>query len=246
MSTVDGQSSYWGRERRTIHIDVFRGVSLHHHHPQLLQSLPAKLQADLEHRPGFVALNTEIESLSAKATVATTDDERKQARDRRNELYWQRRQLVVAELRKCQKNQPLNLATADGIDSFIRPLTYFDRVRFLDPSRDRLASSLSLNVPLRSEEGRASLHDLITLCKENPEVGYRPSLQPKMGRCPVAEWACKWIEILESANSYKSAVHMIDTFARSLYSYEQIVRTNTMFVRTFVRILGSHEHGLHM
>src|SRR5947207_14325149 len=72
MSTVDGQSSYWGRERRTIHLNVFRGLSLHHH-PQLLQSLPAKLQADLERRPDFVALNSEIESLSAKAMAAITD-----------------------------------------------------------------------------------------------------------------------------------------------------------------------------
>src|SRR5437773_4866447 len=87
MSTVDGQSSYWGRERCTIHLNIFRGLSLHHH-PQLLQSLPAKLQADLERRPDFVALNSEIESLSAKAMAATTDNERQQAQGRRNELYW--------------------------------------------------------------------------------------------------------------------------------------------------------------
>ncbi|KAI9776699.1 MAG: hypothetical protein M1839_009426 [Geoglossum umbratile] len=183
MSTVDGQSSYWGRERRTIHIDIFRGLSLHHH-PQLFQSLPAKLQADLESRPDFVALNNEIESLSAKAI---TDDEQRRAQERRSELYWQRRQLLVTELRKCQKNQPLNLALAHETDSFTCPPTYFDRVRFLDPPRDRLASSLFLNIPLRSEGGRVSLRDLIALCKENPEVGYRPSLQPKMGHCPVAE-----------------------------------------------------------
>ncbi|KAH0541585.1 hypothetical protein FGG08_003933 [Glutinoglossum americanum] len=183
MSTVDGQSSYWGCERRTIHIDIFRGLSLHHH-PQLLQSLPAKLQADLESRPDFVALNSEIESLSAKATTA---DEQQRARDRRSELYWRRRQLLVTELRKCQKNQSLNLASAHETDLFIRPPTYFDRVRFLDPPRDRLASSLFFNAPLRGEEGRASLRDLIALCKENPKVGYRPSLQPKMGRCPVAK-----------------------------------------------------------
>ena len=87
MSTVDGQSSCWGRKRRTIYLNVFRGLSLHYH-PQLLQSLPAKLQADLECRADFVTLNSEIESLGTKAMIATTDDEGQQAQDRRNELYW--------------------------------------------------------------------------------------------------------------------------------------------------------------
>ncbi|KAI9859031.1 MAG: hypothetical protein M1813_007159 [Trichoglossum hirsutum] len=154
MSTVDGQSSYWRYKRRTIHLNVFRRLSLHYH-PQLLQSLPAKLQADLKSRPDFVALNSEIESLSVKAMAATTDDEQRQAQDHRNELYWRRRQLVAAELSECQKNQRLNLTSnsADRMDSIRRLLTYFKRVCHLDPPRDRLASSLFLNSPLRSEEG---------------------------------------------------------------------------------------------
>src|SRR5947207_6974434 len=82
MSTIDGQSSYWGRERRTIHLQGFRGLSLHHH-PQLLQSLPAKVQDDLERRPDFVALNNEIQSLSVKAMANAKDDERQQAQARR-------------------------------------------------------------------------------------------------------------------------------------------------------------------
>ena len=67
--------------------NVFCGLSLHHH-PQLLQSLPAKLQADLKRQPDFVALNSEIESLSMKTMAATMDDERQQVQDHRNELYW--------------------------------------------------------------------------------------------------------------------------------------------------------------
>ncbi|KAI9758897.1 MAG: hypothetical protein M1840_003737 [Geoglossum simile] len=168
MSTVNGQSSYWGGKRRTIHLDVFRGLSLHYH-PQLLQSLPAKLQADLESRPDFVALSSEIESLNMKAMAATTDDEQ----------------------HECQKNQRLNLTSdsADGMDSIGRLPTYFKQVCYLDPPRHRLASSLFLNSPLRSKEGRSVLRDLIILYKENPEVGYHPSLQPKMGCCPVAKCA---------------------------------------------------------
>jgi hypothetical protein len=54
-------------------------------------------------RPDFVALNSEIESPNMKAMVVTTDDKRQQAQDRRNELYWRRRQLVAAELSEPSK-----------------------------------------------------------------------------------------------------------------------------------------------
>ncbi|KAI9773770.1 MAG: hypothetical protein M1839_002003 [Geoglossum umbratile] len=190
MSTVDGQSSYWGRKRRTIHLNVFRGLSLHYH-PQLLQSLPAKLQADFECRTDFVTFNSEIESLATKAVIATADDERQQAQDRRNELYWRRRQLVAIELSECRKNQRRSLASdsADGTDSTTCLQTYFKRVRHLGPPRDRLASSLFLNAPLRSEEGQSVLRDLNTLCEEYSKVEYRPSLQSKAGHCPVAKCA---------------------------------------------------------
>lgn len=54
--------------------------------------------------------------------------------------------------------------------------SFFNRTRRLDPPRDRLALSLFLRVPLRSEEGRNALRDMIILYKENPKVAYRPSL----------------------------------------------------------------------
>ncbi|KAL2044983.1 hypothetical protein N7G274_002758 [Stereocaulon virgatum] len=38
LSTVDGMASYWNKKRRTVHLESFRGLSLHHH-SQLLQSL---------------------------------------------------------------------------------------------------------------------------------------------------------------------------------------------------------------
>ena len=46
ISTVDGQSSYWGKARRTVYLEGFRGLSLQHH-PQMLQSLPAKVETNL-------------------------------------------------------------------------------------------------------------------------------------------------------------------------------------------------------
>lgn len=55
--------------------------------------------------------------------------------------------------------------------------------------RDRLASSLFLDVPLRSPDGQAAFQDMITLCQENPKVAYRPSLRQENGRCPVSACA---------------------------------------------------------
>ena len=67
--------------------------------------------------------------------------------------------------------------------------SYFNWIRRLDPPRDWLASLLFLNIPLRSMQGRSALQDMITLCKENPRVAYRPSLRPANGRCPVPQCA---------------------------------------------------------
>lgn len=64
-----------------------------------------------------------------------------------------------------------------------------NRIRRLDPPRDRLETSLFLNAPLHSAQGRSALQDMITLCEENPRVAYRPSSRPENGRCPVPQCA---------------------------------------------------------
>ncbi|MCJ1278125.1 hypothetical protein MMC21_005940 [Puttea exsequens] len=65
LSTVDGMASYWNKKRRTIHLEGFRGLSLHHH-PQLLQSLPSKVEADLDNCSEFISINKEIDILGEK------------------------------------------------------------------------------------------------------------------------------------------------------------------------------------
>ena len=188
LSTVDGMASYWNKKRRTIHLEGFRGLSLHHH-PQLLQSLPAKVEANLESCADFVFINKEIEMLGEKLRCIPEEDEAQSARARREELYWRKRQLVSEELNKWQQIQPRKIAsnTEDEVPQVASLPSYFDRIRRLDPPRDRLASSLFLNDPLRSVQGRSALQDMITLCEENPRVAYRPSLRPKDGHCPVPQ-----------------------------------------------------------
>ena len=192
LSTVDGMASYWNKKRRTVHLEGFRGLSLHHH-PQLLQSLPAKVEADLENCADFVTISDEIESLGERLRKVTMEDESQQIRARREELYWRKRQLICEELSKWQQIQPRKIAsdTADETTPVTSLPSYFNRIRRLDPPRDRLASSLFLNVPLRSPQGRNALQDMISLCKDNPPIAYRPSLQPDNGHCPVSHCARK-------------------------------------------------------
>lgn len=159
----------------------------------MLQSLPAKVEADLETRPDFVVINQEIEALKEQLRCIPSRDEGQSIRARREDLYWQRRQLVSEKLNEWQKKQPRKIkANTESEASAVASLpSFFGRICRLDPPRDRLASLLFLNVPLRSLDGRRALEDMITLCKENPVVAYRPSLRPEAGRCPVQSCAQK-------------------------------------------------------
>ena len=51
------------------------------------------------------------------------------------------------------------------------------------PERDRLASSLFTVASIRSDEGRAVLHDMIELCRQDTEVAFRPGLEPEKCHC---------------------------------------------------------------
>jgi hypothetical protein len=177
ISTVDGISNYWGLRRRVVHLEGLRGRSLHYH-PQLLQSLPAKVQDDLTHRANFVALNKEIEALGQELAELVEKGDSQTVRARREELYRQKRQLVSEELSRWQEMQPHNITSeAEYERSPVVALpSFFNRIRRLDPPRNRLASTLFLNVPLHSDQGQSVLRDMITLYKENPQVAYRPSL----------------------------------------------------------------------
>lgn len=179
VSTVDGISSYFGGKRRTIHLECLRGRTLRWY-PQLNQTLPAKVQDNLDGRPDVVAINRELEALAKELDGDETQNHQK-VLARRDELYSQKRQLLAQELKNWQEIQPRD---SDAVPPAWRP-SFFNRIRRLDPQRDRLASSLFLEIPLRSPEGCSVLCDMINLCQENPRVAYRPSLRPEDGRCPV-------------------------------------------------------------
>ncbi|RHZ51665.1 uncharacterized protein CDV56_103977 [Aspergillus thermomutatus] len=192
ISTVDGQSSYWNRPRRTDFLEGFRGLSLTYH-PQMLRSLPAKVEADLQERSVFVTIDQEIKSLGEKIRALGSEREDRQERTRREELYWQKRQIMSEELSRWQEIQTRKVPSdPDGEDCAVAARSsWFHRVRWLDPPRDRLADILLVDSPLRSPQGREALECMITLCRENPTVAYRPSLRPTGGCCVISACAMK-------------------------------------------------------
>ncbi len=139
----------------------------------------------------LIAISQEIDALKEKLRQVPANDESQLDRARREELYWRKRQLLSKELNKWQQIQPRKI-TSDAKDEAPHVANLpsnFNRIRRLDPPRDRLASLLFLNAPLRSVEGRTALQDMTTLFNENPQVAYRPSLRPKRGHCPVSKCA---------------------------------------------------------
>lgn len=91
ISSVDGISSYWGGKRRTIHIECLRGRTLRWY-PHLNQTLPAKVQDNLDGHPDVVKINQELQTLVLNG-LGTLECQR--VRARREELYSQKRQLLA-------------------------------------------------------------------------------------------------------------------------------------------------------
>jgi hypothetical protein len=130
----------------------------------------------------FKALEDQLEtlSLSGKDDVDT--------KLRRKELHAQKRKLVTEELRKCQKLQPKGLPSRNGeSDPIGHHRTWFSRARSLMPERDRLAHSMFVAAPIRSDIGRQVLRDLITLYQQDTEVAVRPGLELERCFCPLTE-----------------------------------------------------------
>lgn len=68
---------------------------------------------------------------------------------------------------------------------------YFNQIRRLNSSRNRLAFSLFFHVFLRSSQDRMTFQNMITLCTNNSFVIYRSSLKSKNDCCLVARCARK-------------------------------------------------------
>ncbi|EJT68897.1 hypothetical protein, variant [Gaeumannomyces tritici R3-111a-1] len=174
-SGTDGQASYFGQEVRSIVNDLFRGLTVPRN-PLLPQSLPAEKQEALKASPEFIAIEKKAATLSGRQDQKSTS--------LRKKLYEEKRRLADRELRQWQKTQPHGTGTSGTATS---PPCYhrgiFNRVKFLMPERDRLASSLFETDTLRSPTGLQALGDMIALCEADAEVKFRPGLEPEKCRC---------------------------------------------------------------
>lgn len=175
---TDGQNSYLGDKPRTIVNDGFRAMTLSRN-LELWQSLPAEKQHELENSPDFIAIEQELENLSSEFR----DDP--VARDRRRkELHTQKRKLVSAELRRCQKTQPRKAPSRlQKTEQIGHHRTQFSHVQQLMPERRRLAEDLFVVAPIRSEKGQTVLRDMIDLYQQVTEAACRPGLEPDKCSC---------------------------------------------------------------
>jgi hypothetical protein len=179
--SVDGQNSFLNRPLRTDFIEDMRGISLQYN-PELWQSLPAKMQHELQQRQDFITIQEKLANLNDN--IAGTDEEtRREFRAQRKALYAERQQLIKKELEERRKSQPRNHPSQGNQRDHHR--SFFNHVRHMMPERDRLARTLFLPVALRSPDGRAALEDLIALYKGDSRVAYQPVLRPVLGCCPV-------------------------------------------------------------
>ncbi|KAK0747306.1 hypothetical protein B0T21DRAFT_300960, partial [Apiosordaria backusii] len=170
-SGTDGQGSYFGLDVRSIANDLFRGLTLARN-PQLLQSLPAEKQEEFQNSSEFSKIENELAALRGRRDTDSIT--------RRRNLYAERRRLTEKEVRKYQKAQTLHPSREDrSLQCYHRCI--FDRVRFLMPERDRLASTLFDTHALRSPTGLSALRDMVALCEKDAEVEFRPGLEP--GKC---------------------------------------------------------------
>ena len=178
---TDGQNAYLGGQLRTLVADLFRGMTVPHN-PNLLQTLPAEQEYEIETSSEFVALDGELQELTAEPP----SEEREQ---RRRKLYTRRHKLIRVELRKAQESQECKPAStaADEIQSIGGHRARFARFCRLTPERKRLANSMFTVGWLRSPEGRSVLQDMIALYQQKAEVAFRPGLEPEKCHCPVAE-----------------------------------------------------------
>lgn len=194
---ADGQAAYHGQERRTLVLDLFRGLTIPRN-PQLWQCLPAKQQHEFDTSPEIMRIDEELNVLRGTAD--------KKSLERRKKLYGEKRKLVTERLRKWQKNQSVKHDDPPGYHRAI-----FDRVRFLMPERDRLAQNIFHVDKLRSPAGLTVLRDMLALYQKRRNVEYRPGLEPDKCHCRKDNHdSYDWRHVYDC---YRKTIAEVDGFA---------------------------------
>jgi len=186
ICSVDGQGSFHGTELRRDTAEDFRSATVRRN-PELLLSLPAKAQDELQERPDYVEVVNALESLTRQINAATSMADIDSLKSQRTELYERKRQLEHEELARLRNTQE-RVHPSERKESFHadQHRTRFSRLRHLMPRRSQLADLLFVKAPLRSQEGVTAIKHLIGLIKDPCQVAYQLPLQPVQGRwCPT-------------------------------------------------------------
>jgi hypothetical protein len=167
---VDG-AGIWRKDGklRDVPSDAFRELSIPYN-PNLSQRLPAEKQYELENSSDYRALEDELASLLGKYDPESST--------RKKELRQEKYRMRDSALEDWRKIQPYFQDTQPEYHRRI-----FDRVRFMMPERDRLASSLFQVTTLRSPIGISALHDMMALQVQKREVLFRPGLEKDKCHC---------------------------------------------------------------
>ncbi|KAB5515368.1 hypothetical protein GE09DRAFT_1046046 [Coniochaeta sp. 2T2.1] len=209
LTTVDGTSCFLGMKLRTDLTEDFRTAKMKRN-PDIGQSLPSNMREELQQRDEYVAITGEIEKLTDKIKTATDDKDLTKLKDERTAAYRRRAKLGKEELtnyrsnaKRVHPNQRKHQHKGEGYRGDGRG-THFDRIRHMMPERDRLATSLFQEVPLRSPEGIAVIKDLIALRTQNSRVAYQEILRPvyhgKIARCKTCSTEMESIRVAHRWN----------------------------------------------
>jgi hypothetical protein len=140
--SVDGQNSFLNQPLRRDYLESFRRMSMQCN-PKLWQELPAQMQYELERRPDFVALEEQIDDLTKE--IKTADEEAsRELQARRHKLHKERQRLTLEELKKRRQSQARTHQSRGTYEPSQgdRHRSFFDRVRYIMPERNRLARTL--------------------------------------------------------------------------------------------------------
>ncbi|KAH8655514.1 hypothetical protein BX600DRAFT_525660 [Xylariales sp. PMI_506] len=208
MSNVDGAAAFLNLNARRNVTEDFRSASMKRN-PGLRHSLPAKVSEELQNRPDYITLCEEIKSLSVRMKSTQADDVRKELKIQLDQTYFKRRQLRETERTQYLKQQKQEYdIKPDNHDGGDWRRSYFGCVvRLMNPTRARLAQTLSLTLPLRSTEGIAALEDLISLVREDCRVTYDEAFRPtQAGCCPVRSCS-RDMESIEPSKRWDHVFH---------------------------------------
>ncbi|KAI0467050.1 hypothetical protein F4859DRAFT_507006 [Xylaria cf. heliscus] len=156
LTTIDGAAYYLGLQPRNDRTEEFRTAITMKKNPVLQQSMPSKLQDELESREDYVAMTRQINDLTLQIKTTTDDAGLDRLKNKRIKFYNSRKKLRYEEREKA----------------------HVDSIRHMMPERDPLARNICLRAPRRSTEGISVIKDLIALSTGNHQVAYQDVLQP--------------------------------------------------------------------